>query len=350
MKYKKIYLGNANSLNVYFDLEAATNKHMILFGQTGSGKSVQAQNIILDIVRNGGTVVVPDMHSVFSHEQIFHMYQKELETYLHEIDAYNVGIPCNLFTPVRFTDGTVEQPCDTVGAITDILVRTTKMGIKQKGILRDAIQEVMDSGLYEELGIKALDYQLNINKTYETEYIKDKLYPILSHNVFRPGASFIKPGAVNVIRLEKFDLSTQEIITQLLLSYLWRMASVLNFKKDGLFVFLDEFHNLISGRKCILSQIIAEGRKFNLNLILATQQFPSGTQRMAQDFMQSGLILLFKPCSDQVNIISKFINYDKKREWAEILKSLKKGEFIAVGKLAFNNSKCTAPLKISNVM
>ena len=71
MGQKKIYLGQNNNLDTYFDLEAASNKHIIIFGATGSGKSVQAQNIILDIARNGGTVVVLDIHSVFSKEQIF---------------------------------------------------------------------------------------------------------------------------------------------------------------------------------------------------------------------------------------------------------------------------------------
>lgn len=350
MRQKKIYLGQNNNLDTYFDLEAASNKHIIIFGATGSGKSVQAQNIILDIARNGGTVVVLDIHSVFSKEQIFHVYRKELEMYLNEIDVYNNGISCNLFTPIKFADGTIEKPCDTAGAVVDILARATKMGMKQKGFLREIIEDFMYSGFYETRGIGALDFQLNFNKTNETEYIRNKLYPLISHNIFRPGNSFIKKGKINVVCLEKFDLSTQEIIAELLLSYLWRMASVSSFKENGLFVFADEFQNLISGKNCALNQIIAEGRKFNLNLILATQQFPSSTQRMAQNFMQSGLILLFKPCSDQINIVAKFIDPDKKNEWAKILASLRKGEFIAVGKLTFNNYKYTNPLKISNIM
>jgi len=350
MENKKIYLGKNNRLNVYFNLEATLNKHIIIFGKTGSGKSVQAQNIVLDIARNGGTVVVLDVHSVFSKEHIFHVYREELEMYLHEINVYDDGICCDFFAPVMFADGTFEKTCDTAGAVVDILARTTNMGIKQKSILRRAVEEVIDKGLFKAHGIKALDRQLTHDGTYAEKCVRDKIYPFIIHNIFRSGNSFIKQGKVNVVRLEKFNLSTQEIIAELVLSYLWRMASVSSFKENGLFVFVDEFHNLISGKKCALKQIIAEGRKFNLNLILATQQFPSSIQHTAQDFMQSGLILLFKPCSDQIDMVAKFIDFDNKKEWRKILKSLKQGEFIAVGELVLNNFQCIKPLKITNEM
>ncbi len=80
MKYKKIYLGKSNGVPVYFDMQEAPNKHMLLIGSSGSGKSVQAQNIILNLARQGETVVVLDIHSVFSKEQVFMVRLKNLQT------------------------------------------------------------------------------------------------------------------------------------------------------------------------------------------------------------------------------------------------------------------------------
>ncbi|MCX4327704.1 MAG: DUF87 domain-containing protein [Lachnospiraceae bacterium] len=348
MKYKKIYLGKSNGVPVYFDAEEAPNKHMLLIGSSGSGKSVQAQNIILNLARQGETVVVLDIHSVFSKEQVFHVYRQELEMYLNEVDVYSTGIPCGLFTPVKFPDGTLEKPADTAGAVTEVLARTTGMGAKQKNILRKAAWEVLNKGLYGKYGIRALDYELASNCTSAAEEVKDKLYTVTAHNVFRPGSPFIRQGKINVIRLGKFDLMTQEIISEMVLSYLWRMAAASGFKEDGLFIFADEFHNLISGKRCALNQVIAEGRKLDLNLILATQQFPSNTQQAAQGFMQSGLVLFFNPCAGQLNATARFTDPGNVKKWAEILQSLRKGEFVASGSLVAGNTRYNKPLKTSN--
>ncbi|MCI9080454.1 MAG: ATP-binding protein [Lachnospiraceae bacterium] len=346
----KIYLGKSNCIPVYFDTQEALNKHMLLIGSSGSGKSVEAQNIILNLARQGRTAVILDIHSVFSDGQVFKAYRQELGEYMNETDVYNNGITCNLFTPVKFADGTFERLEDTTGAVTEVLARTTKMGAKQKNILRQAAESVLNKGLYERYGIKALGCELAINNTSAAAEVKDRLYTLTAHNVFRPGGSFIKQGRINVIRLSKFDLASQEIISEMVLSYLWRMAAAGSFNRNGLFVFADEFQNLVSGKRCALNQIIAEGRKFNLNLMLATQQLPTGTQQAAQGFMQCGLVLMFKPCTGQLNAAARFIDPGNTKEWAKILKSLTQGEFVASGSLVLGNARYSKPLKTSNRM
>lgn len=323
---------------------------MLLIGSSGSGKSVEAQNIVLNLVKQGGTAAILDIHSVFSEEQVFNEYREELKNYINETDVYNNGITCNLFTPVKFADGTFERPEDTAGAVTEVLARTTKMGAKQKNILRQVAEAVLNKGLYEKYGIKALSYELETNGTSAAAEVKDRLYTFTAHNVFRPGGSFIKQGRVNVIRLSKFDLASQEIISEMFLSYLWRMAAARGFNRDGLFVFVDEFQSLVSGKRCALNKIMAEGRKFNLNLMLATQQFPTGTQQAAQGFMQSGLVLLFKPCAEYLNAAARFTDPGNVKEWAKILKSLTQGEFVASGSLVLGNARYGKPLKTSNRM
>lgn len=323
---------------------------MLVTGSSGSGKSVQAQSIILNLASQGKTVVVLDIHSVFSDEQIFKAYRQDLKKYINKTDVYNNGISCNLFTPVKFSDGTFEKPEDTAGEVTEAIACTIRIGAKQKNILRKAAEAVLNKGLYEKQGIMALGYELENAGTSVAEEVKDKLYTVTVHNVFRPGSHFIRQGKINVIRLGKFNLSSHEIISEMVLSYLWRMEAVSSFKGNGMFVFVDEFHNLMSGKRCALNQIMPEGRKFNLNLILATQQFPSKVQQAVQGFMQSGFLLLFKPCAEQVNTTAKFIDPGNAKEWAGILKSLTQGEFIASGSLVLGNTRYSKPLKTCNKM
>ena len=49
-------------------------------------------------------------------------------------------------------DGTLEKRVDTVGAITDVICRSLKFGVKQRAALRHAVEFAMDSDLYEEKG------------------------------------------------------------------------------------------------------------------------------------------------------------------------------------------------------
>ena len=331
MERQKIYIGKSKGVPIYFDTTEALNKHIVLLGSSGSGKSVETQNIILNLVKHDKTIVILDIHSVFDEDHIFKPYRENLKKYINQIDEYSCGISCDLFAPVKFADGTFEKPTDTAGAIVEIIARTTRMGAKQRNILRKAVLAVMNKNSYGKYGFEAFDYELEQIGTSDAEEVRDKIYTLTVHNIFHSGCSFIQESKINVLRLSKFDFQTQEIISEMVLLYLWRMAVTFSFKKNGLFIFVDEFHNLISGKNCALNQIAAEGRKFNLNLILATQQFPSKAQQTAIGFMQSGLTLLFRPCAEQVNAVAKFIDTDNVKEWAKILKSLGRGEFIAIG-------------------
>ena len=41
---------------VYFNTDISMNNHMLLLGKLGSGKTVQAQKLMIEIVKQGGTV------------------------------------------------------------------------------------------------------------------------------------------------------------------------------------------------------------------------------------------------------------------------------------------------------
>ncbi len=80
---------------VYFNTDISMNNHMLLLGKSGSGKTVQAQKLMIEIVKQGGTVVAVYMHQTLSRNQIFWKYKEDFNKYLTEIDAYQNGICCN---------------------------------------------------------------------------------------------------------------------------------------------------------------------------------------------------------------------------------------------------------------
>lgn len=349
MSVMPINIGQYRKKMVSVDMENALNKHIAILGKPGGGKSVEAQKILIELAQQGSTVIVLDMHSVADATQIFPAYREKFMKLSHEIDSYHDGICCELFSPVLFPDGECEKRIDTVGAIVDMLSRTKRLGSKQHSTLRLAVQHVMERGSYQIKGFEAVDAALEMIGTEVAETVREKLYPLTAHNVFRPGKLFIEAGMINIIRLSKYDLETQETIAEVILSYLWRLATTLEFSKKGLFIFVDECQNLPSGKGCALGQILAEGRKFNVNVILATQQMELNSNSVVQQrLMQSGLILFFQPNTAQISMVAKVIEPANADAWSLTLKSLGKGEFVAIGSLLVDGVPMEKPLKISS--
>ena len=344
---KAVELGKYGGKKVCFDVETAVNQHVLLLGKTGSGKSVEAQKIILELAKQGKTIVILDAHSVVAENQIFYAIRETFMSYVHEIEAYDNGIPCNLFTPITFADGQKEKQVDTVGAVLDMLSRAKRLGSKQHATLRKALGNVVEQDTYEIDGFAAVDRALAKIGTEVAETVREKLYPLTIHNVFRAGDLFVRDGKINIIRLSKFDLETQDIIVEVVLAYLWRLATISQFSENGLYIFADEFQNLPSGKGCALGQILSEGRKFNVNLILATQQVTLEANNVIQQrIMQSGLILFFQPNTSQISAMAKLIEPQRTDAWLFTLQTLEKGEFVAFGPLLVNGVSIRKPLKV----
>jgi len=344
----KAELGKHGNRDVKFDMENAPNKNIAIFGLSGGGKSVEGQKLAIEIAVQGGTVVMFDHRQVLGVDEIFWKYREEFYAYLHEIDAYENGIPCRLFEPLTHPDGIREHPVDIICALIDALDRTLKFGCTQKTALRLAVTYMIEDGTYEKEGFKALDKALERVDIPVAETVRDKLYLLTVHNIFHSGESFIQKGKINVIRLSKFDLGTQETVVEMVLSYIWRLAATNYFKRNELFLFVDEFQNLPSGRRSSLAQMLSEGRKFGINLILATQRLPqSNATEVHRRLMQAGLILYFRPSADQIRTAAKLIDPENVKDWMKVLQDLGKGEFVASGALEISGHRIRCPLRIS---
>lgn len=123
-----INLAKHKAQNVHFDENESMNKNIFLVGMPGVGKSVEAQKIMLEIIRQGGTVVALDWHQTLSEDEIFENYRTDFNSYLNDINVYSDGIKCNLFEPLTHPDGISEHIVDVIGATVDALDRTLRLG------------------------------------------------------------------------------------------------------------------------------------------------------------------------------------------------------------------------------
>ena len=345
----EVSLGENSGKKVTFACDEAMNMHIALLGESGCGKSTKARGIMQDIVRQGGKVVAFDLHHVLSDDQIFESSRDEFFSCVHNIDVYQNGISCDLFSPMQYADGTYEKQIDTVGAVTDIFARKLNLGSRQRAVLRNAINDMNKHGLYERDGIAALERVLRIMDSKVAETVIDRMDMILQHNLLRFGKWTVRDEKINIFRLSKFDSETQEVAAEIILSYIWRREMTRGGDGNGIFIVVDECQNLSSGRNSILSRILSEGRKFNVNLLLATQQLMQGHPSVVQQRMaQCGLCLYFRPGAGQIRTVAKMIDPNGIREWSSVLHSLSIGEFIAVGALKIDGYSIDHPLKITS--
>lgn len=339
-------LGKNRAGIVSFDEENAINRHICILGKSGAGKSVAAQKMILSMAAEGRTILAIDIHQVLSVENIYPPIRKKFEEFSNVIDLCEAPMRLPLFTSIVYADGRKESGINTVGAVVDVINRTYRLGEVQQAELRKACEFCYENGLYQELGMQGVAEALRVIGGKVAGRLLDKLYMLFAQPIFCDGEDPIVPGKINIVRLGHLDFDTQNVIAEMILSYVWRCASSMS-KPEQSVVFVDEFQNLSLKAKNPLSFMLTEGRKFNLQLLLCSQSlgicFSDSQQKR---ILQSGLMLYFKPTDIERRSIAAMIAGNRVSDYALALASLNVGEAIAVGDLLLNGKRQLTPLKV----
>lgn len=344
-----IKLGKTRDNDIYFNSEYSFNEHILVFGKSGAGKTVLAEKLFLEIIKGGGTIVAIDLHHALNADQIPEDLREEYIKNTHEVNAYDVGIPCPLFTPIQFPNQKCESSADIISSVTDVLAQAIQLQFRQKTVLKAAVEYVYTNDLYKKRGIAALGEPLLSYTTDAAANVAHKLERVIEHNVFVDGGLFIQKNKINILRLSQFDITTQVTVTEVFLAYIWRIASQGGLQFEKLYLCIDEVQNLHIGTQSTIAQILSEGRKFNTNLLLITQSLTMCFNCSEQKrLLQSGLQIYFRPPGNECRTIAKLLDPDDARNWERILRGLQIGEFIGNGPLMVNRIQLEKPLKISS--
>lgn len=345
---ERVEIGVHRDGKTVLDYERASNRHIAIFGRTGSGKSVAGQMILRNIAANEiRPIVVFDMHRLFASENLFSEAKDDILAMTNDVDAYSEGISLPLFTPMKYLNGREEDMLDVVTNLVEAFSLATRLGARQKECLFQAFEFVAESGTYKKEGIRSLKNALKMADDEKAAVIQERLGYLLTRNIFRDGALFIRPRSINVLRISDFPDSVQSMITEILLAYLWRLANTGVFLERGLCLYLDECQILNWGKNSILPTILAEGRKFGLQLIFTTQTLGESSKAgMVKCMLQAGTQLYFSPPENEVSAIAKILGEKRRLYWQMQLKSLNVGECVANGSYLVNGVPYTGALKI----
>lgn len=137
---------------------------------------------------------------------------------------------------VQYPDGSMEDPADMIGAITDVVSDAIQAGSAQRAELRKGFQLVYETKTYGQYGLSAVDEVLRISGNKTAQTLRERLYPLTPHNTFISGQDFLTDNKINIVRLSRFNLKTQQMVAELLLSYIWRLANVEKFKQNAIYL------------------------------------------------------------------------------------------------------------------
>ena len=157
---------------------------------------------------------------------------------------------------------------------------------------------------------------------------------------------------VKLLQMQSVPSGIKKVVADIVLWQLWSWAVQSGNRYEPVFVLIDEFQNLNFSPSSPLYKILCEGRKYGLNLILATQFFRgkfSYNVEMAID--QMGNKIFFKPSDREIKYVASLLvnDIEGKKKWEQILRMLRRGEAVIKGNVFLGSNidrQLARPLKV----
>lgn len=298
--------------------ENTHNPHLYLSGQSGTGKSFLLKKLIVQAVRQGALVLVPD------YTGDFRSYTPSDGLHFQRIDVTSPAFALNPLAglPGQSSDTRSQQllaalhslfrmgPRATVSlrrATTDYLATT---GNPTLAGLLDRICEIKDAGC----GLEAVKEPL-------------ELLTSLVHCGDRPlGLDLDAPGLIVLDFCEIMDQVLCKLLVELFLQTVWTTHTA---AQPPLILVLDECQRLNWGTGSMAIRILREGRKFNLAGWFSSQWLDH--KDAAAALGQAALQAHFRPDGQHVNQLAKRICSTRPSDLPrcrKLIQGLRRGQFL----------------------
>lgn len=333
-----MYLGKFSNLDCSTS-KSAINQSLLITGASGSGKTCRMQQIELSLAKNNTTVVVLDMGYSHTHTQIMESLRTEYETYTNRLQVIRNGIDLPVFNTVP--DDVIHQK-QVVNNITQIIANSTRLRQRQTMVLRKAIESAYYNYHDDENSINVIGKHL-LEMGSAGEELYDKLWFLFQSNVIKQNDYIIRKGNINIIDMSNINPITQKIVVELFLRCLWMTRDINNLDVEYA-VCLDECQNLYLRDDSIVCQMLREGRKFHINLLLTTQSLTQFSPNIRSLLEQTGTHLYFQPSATDLNYIAKSLLQSCGSNQKQCLARLEVGESLAYGDLMVDGNKIMRPI------
>lgn len=319
------------------------NRHLIVFGRSGQGKTYCIQGLLLEMAKLKINSMVVDYTNGFLPEHLEPEFTEFVKPQT-DLVAYQ-ALDLNPFKKqVQKVAGIqlIDKPHDVAARVASVFKSIyTTIGDQQLPTLIRTIEE----------GIRLYEHDYNferlLNDLLESgkhgEALANKLSPMVKSNLFSckditngwQGVYKISPATTRLIQLATLSRDIWRIATEFILWDLYSYACINGNKNLPLPVILDEVQNLDHKLDSPLGKMLTEGRKYGLSLILATQTLSNLDKDEQDRLFQAAHKLFFAPAETEIksyaNLLEQAVPGTNKKAWLQELAKLKKGECISVG-------------------
>lgn len=340
-----MYVGNFDGKSCWVS-QNSPNRSVCMTGISGMGKTTRLNYMELMTAKAGATVLVLDMNQTHTEERIFPYIREEYLRYANRIHALHDGLGLGLLQPMRAPNGEEEPYFHLVNSAVKALSSSQNMGIRQIGALRNAVIKAIEHLAGFQTEAEALAISLLQQEDSYAGAVYQKLWTLLNCGALKAASKCIGNGEINIIDLAGADSITQNCLAEIFLSNLWRNVQFNGIAAMGreLVVVLDEFQNLSLKSDAVLRGMLREGRKFGVNLILATQTLEAFPKDVMALLNQAATRLYFKPAPSEAKQIAKEIDFENPGEWVKTLLGLGIGESVAAGNFCIEGAEICRPL------
>jgi DNA phosphorothioation-dependent restriction protein DptH len=281
-----------SSTNVTWPLYESTNPHVLILGESGSGKTYAASRLVLELAKAGIPSIVFDYGQGFSLQHAPKEFRENLRTV--EFQLARDGIAIN---PLQIFSVDTHGPATVAQRVADTFLRVyPKLGVQQHALLRRAVLELLsDAGIvvdnprswsqspppFRDLEQKLSEFAAGDDTTARraASSAGPHVSTLFFFNTFRKTGHALgwsdlveRRNEVWILQLGGLEASVERAVTEFLLWSLIRYFEVLGPAPLRCFIVLDEAHKLTFGAGSPVEKILREGRKFGLGVILASQQ------------------------------------------------------------------------------
>lgn len=344
--YTKFLLGEDIRTNekIYWEYthKDLNNRHLLINGNSGSGKTYCIQTLILEAVKNNISVIVFDYTDGFTKSKLSPILLDKLGGNFEERFVRFDKFPINPFRKgVQIVNEHEREELDQDVAmrISSSFKNVYDLGEQQVSAVYTAVR----NGLKQygsKMSLERLADELGKDNKKPAQTTLSKIIPLVDYEPFSTDEKFDwsnvieAKGKMYVIQLSGYDRMIQLILTDLILWDIWNYAVKNGNESNPIPLVLDEAQNLSHDEKSPSGKILAEGRKFGLSGWYATQ-FMKGRLNAAEigNLQQSAQKLYFSPPEESIKEVASYIDItsDGSKLWAEKLSKLTKGNCVTVG-------------------
>lgn len=338
--------GSTKKIYWEFGHPELANRHILISGKSGQGKSYFIQCLLLELAQNGISSIIFDYTDGFKNSKLEPEFKEKLHGKIEQFLVAKDKFPINPFKRnQKELDENIyidEDNTDIAERIKSVFSSIYKdLGIQQQNAIYEAVIRGLDKH-GEAMNLKLLLEELTEDNSGPAKTAKSQIKPLIDKNPFNDdnqynwGDILSNKGKVFIVQLTGFAREVQLMITEFILWDIWNYKLNHGDKSIPFPVILDEAQNLDHREKSPSAKILTEGRKFGWSGWYATQSLKGlfATDEISR-LQNSSQKIYFMPPENEVSSIAANLAQETsvRKEWEKRLVTLKKGQCIALGPL-----------------